>query len=421
MTQVLHVQTRAYPFNHVGTTPPRRPLRVDGDPLPLEGRPLKSLVYRQPESTLVAKVTTPITRAIGDFAATAAPGDDASKAIKAVTDAYGGMPTVQWAVLRVLSAGAVLLSTALRHDADLAGHDAGTLARHDAVLDRALRAADRSVMARILTALIEAEVLTSPRPQLAHAEDPDSTLPDERAVRYNCHFVADQLPWAPDTRGHAEAFPTGDGARCSLLLPYTYAWELSPDTSSRQILGTLEPTDLALCEVSTLRGASVWAVDMLEELSRRPAEPHHFFSAAPQVTFPVHRVRRHLDRVRSTYHRLNAYRYNSAQESRAIFLTARETMGLEEHYARTETMLAEVGDSLEAAAKERASVLDRKLNRVAAVLAVATAGVFVFDLVAFARAEIPPPPLWRMTTVIAVVLAGVTAVAYLFLSTRQRD
>ncbi|MPZ28112.1 MAG: hypothetical protein GEV12_17295 [Micromonosporaceae bacterium] len=380
MTGVLHLQTRAYPLHHGAIAFATGQVSVPGrGEVRLSAGSLGSHAYN-PEPTVEADLTGLVRGAV------ALPGTE-----------------IVSCRARLITAGTVLLVYALRHQADLSGMDAYRLADFDATVNRELRDADSAVIGEALYAAVEAGVLRDLVLRPGHVAGTGPTSVDRRAVRYNCHFVTARPPWAPDSR--VPDLPLGP--RCRVLLPYTYAWEADPDTPLDEIVTMLEPADIATAQLSVVFSATIGGRRILDELSRSAPGP-----------LRGEDLRRFLDRVWASYHQLDFYRLESAQDHRATYLAARETIGLDRAHGRAGELLDYVGSSLLAESSRRTQLLDSRLNRVAAALTVVVAAAFAVDLAAFMF----PAPGWatRVAVVSGVTLLSVAALAATVLSARER-
>ncbi|MFD7071654.1 hypothetical protein ACFV97_30985 [Streptomyces sp. NPDC059913] len=349
MRQVLHLQSRAYPVHH--NSPP---LEIDSFPVPGHGtlRPvageLGSLGYN-PDHTIELDLKEIITQVI------TLPG----------TEIVG-------CHARILSAGSILVTYALRHEADLRQLPLAELDTLDAHVNTLLRDADGPILSAVLTAAAACGMVQglALRPDLAGTGV--AAPVDRQSARYNCHFVTEDPPWSSDPR-LPEFSP---GPHCRILLPYTYAWDRDPETPLPELRTMTEPTDIATAQQSLLVGALLGGKRILVDLAR---------AGAP--TTDVHAFRRFLDGVWSDYHHLDGYRIESAQGPRATYLAARESIGLDNTQERTDKLLGYVGNSLLAAASQRTEALDTRLNRVAATLAMVAAASFSLDATVFLLPE----------------------------------
>lgn len=404
---VLHLQCRAYPLHHStpgfpdGTAVPGAPLPAFDVPGHGELRPvvgtLRSLSYN-PDATVELDLTAVVAGAVA-------------------------LPGVEIAACRarILPAGTVLVVYALRHAADLRLLDLPELDALDARINRALREADAPVLTAVLAASIAAGLVggVALRPDLAL--NGDRSPVDRRSARYNAHFVTADPPWPPDPR-----VPPGliAGPDCRILLPYTYAWDRDPgpwadggpgapdrggagvrdrggsgprgggaDTVAGSapaalpdallndafddLLTMTEPADIAVAQQSLLVGSLIAGRWVLADLAR----------GHPDST-DVHAFRRFLDGLWSDYHHLDGYRIESTQGHRAAYLAARQVIGLDDTQERADKLLGYVSNSLLAAASMRSEVLDTRLNRLAAALAVVSAASFGLDIAVFVLPQV---------------------------------
>ncbi|MEQ4302479.1 hypothetical protein ABNF97_13970 [Plantactinospora sp. B6F1] len=382
MTDVLHVQTRAYPLHYASLN-----LSLTSFVVPERGEvrlvpgTLGSLAYN-PDRTVEVDLTDLIRPAV------TLPGI-----------------TIVRCHARALAAGAVLVSYLLRHARDLSDLDAQGLADLDAEVNGALRKADAPILAEVLAAAVEAglfERLVLP-PDLN--ETRDWTSIDPRSVRYNCHFVLPRPGWSPDSRVPDLVM----GPRCRILLPYTYAWDADASGDDLGALLTmLEPADIAVAQQSILVDAIVGGRRILGGLARATTP-----LGLEGVTF-----RRFLDAVWTDYYQLDAYRVESGQGHRATYLAARDIIGLDGTHERAERLLNHVGASLLSESSVRSAQLDGRLNRVAAALAVVASASFLVDLAGFL---IPEAGLgMRVATATGVILLGAGVLGATILSVRQR-
>ncbi len=356
---VLHLQSRAYPLHHRSPAPSGERVLVPGygELLPSEGV-LGSLAYN-PDSTIELDLT------------------DIVRPQVAVT----GVEVVACRA-RILSAGTVLVVYALRHEQDLRLLDLPELDALDAEINRTLREADAPVLTAVLTAAANSGLLQgiALRPDLALA---GGRPIDRRSARYNCHFVTEDPPWTPDARV-PELIA---GPYCTILLPYTYAWNLDPAVPLHEVLTMTEPTDIAVAQQSLLTGALIAGRWVLADLAH----------AHPENT-DVHAFRRFLDGLWADFHHLDSYRVESSQAHRAAYLCARAVVGLDATQERADKLLGYVSTSLASAASERAEALDARLNRVAAALTVVSAASFGLDIAVFVLPQV------SLATKLAVVV-----------------
>ncbi|MGW3657296.1 hypothetical protein ACWD6R_17050 [Streptomyces sp. NPDC005151] len=375
MTDVLHLQSRAYPLHH--SLPALAPESIavpgHGELRPFPGE-LGTLAYN-PDSTIEMDLTQVIGSAI------TLPG----------TEIVG-------CHARILSAGSVLVAYALRHEADLRRLALHDLDAFDARINRALREADSSLLTAVLAAAVRSGLMRDLvlRPDLAVSSEQAPV--DRRSARYNCHFVTPDPPWQPDPR-----VPTlSSGPACRVLLPYTYAWDADPETPLLELLTMTEPTDIAVAQQSLLVGALVGGRRILADLA-----------AAQARSVDVHAFRRFLDGVWSDYHHLDSYRIESTQNHRSTYLAARESIGLDGTHERADKLLGYVGSSLLAASSQRAEALDTRLNRVAASLAMVTAAAFGLDAVGFLLPQVGlGTRISAVAGLITLTVAGIAAVIF---------
>ncbi|MFU8853729.1 hypothetical protein ACNAW0_22490 [Micromonospora sp. SL1-18] len=367
MTDVLHVQTRAYPLHYASIDRMLETVVVPGrGEIDLVPGTLGSVAYNFEETIEV------------DFT-------ELARAAISLPDV-----TIVSCRIRVLAAGAVLVAYALRHRADLRELDVHTLVALDATTNRRLREADQDLLGDIMAAAQRSGLLGHVMVPPGGTEAADWTEIDPRAVRYNCHFITRDPAWEPDGRVPGLAL----GPHCQILLPYTYAWDGDPSQDAvENILTMLEPADIAVAQQSVLVGASVGGIRILTKLAR--ATPGRL--EGPEF-------RRFLDGVWADYHHLDAYRVESGQDHRATYLAARETIGLDGTHERAERLLSHVHASLLAEASLRSEGLDRRLNRAAAALTVVASASFLLDIAAFLL-----PDVSGQTKVVTV--SGVTLLA----------
>lgn len=380
VTDVLHVQTRAYPLHYASLDLSVRSVVVPGrGELHLLPGGLGSLAYN-PDRTVEVDLTDVIQPAV------TVPGI-----------------TIVRCHARILAAGGVLVVYLLRHTADLTGLDAQTLTELDAEVNRALRKADARVLTEVLAAAIGVGIFQ--QLILPPSKDTGELSIDPRSVRYNCHFIVRNPEWTPDARMPSLVC----GPRCQTLLPYTYAWDEDPaGTDLDTLLTMLEPADIAVAQQSILVDAIVGGRRILAGLARATAP-----GGLEGLTF-----RRFLDAVWADYYRLDAYRVESGQGHRATYLAAREVIGLDGTHERAEKLLGHVGTSLLSESSARSERLDGRLNRVAAALAVVASASFLVDLAAFL---IPEAGLgMRLVTVTGVVMLGAGVLAATIFSVRRR-
>ncbi|HEY8473347.1 MAG TPA: hypothetical protein VIL37_12035 [Natronosporangium sp.] len=380
VSDVLHLQTRAYPLHYGTVDPTVRSIDVPGrgELAVVEGS-LASQAYNA-DATLHADLTELVRAEV------ALPGTE-----------------IVHCRARLLSAGTVLVTYALRHDVDLRALDTAALDAFDARVNRELRQADAPVMGAVLDAAVAAGVLRHlaviSTDGIAAAE---ASTVDQRTVRYNCHFVTRQPPWQPDRRLPALV----PGPACRILLTYTYAWDADPAAPLADLLTLLEPADITVAQMSVLFSAMFGGRRILDELAQ-----------AVPGSVQAHEFRRFLDRVWSEYHRLDFYRLESGQGHRATYLAARETIALDGAQQRAVELLEYVSNSLLAETSLRTQQLDARLNRVAAALTVVAGGSFAIDIAAF----LLPAADWlvRVAIVNAVLVLAVAALIVIVLSVRS--
>ncbi|MEV6006772.1 hypothetical protein AB0M29_08185 [Streptomyces sp. NPDC051976] len=345
MSGVLHLQSRAYPLHHSADGPVPVAMAVPGHGVlhPVAGS-LRSLAYN-PDSTVELDLT-------------------------AVVRPVVALPGVEIVAChaRILTAGTVLVVYALRHDIDLRELALPELDALDASVNRALREADASVLTAVLASSVSSGLMTNValRPDLALGGEHSPI--DRQSARYNCHFVTQDPPWPPDTRVPELI----SGPQCRILLPYTYAWDCDPATPLDDLLTMTEPTDVAVAQQSLLVGALIAGRWVLADLAH----------GNPEST-DVHAFRRFLDGLWADFHHLDGYRIESTQAHRAGYLAARQVIGLDDTQERADKLLGYVSNSLVAASSMRAEMLDTRLNRVAAALAVVSAASFGLDIAVF--------------------------------------
>lgn len=373
MSEVLHLQSRAYPVHHNSPALSLESFQVPGhgELRPTAGE-LGTLVYN-PDHTIELDLKEIITGVI------TLPG----------TEIVG-------CHARILSAGSILVTYALKHEADLRLLPLADLDALDARVNNVLREADAPVLAAVLTAaaacgLVQGLAL---RPDLA--SNGEAAPVDRQSARYNCHFVTREPPWATDPR-LPQLTP---GPHCRILLPYTYAWDRDPAAPLHELRTMLEPTDIATAQQSLLVGALLGGRRILVDLAK-----------AEHPTTDVHAFRRFLDGVWSDYHHLDGYRIESTQGPRATYLAARESIGLDNTQERADKLLGYVGNSLLAAASQRTEALDTRLNRVASSLAMVAAASFSLDVAVFLLPDVSlAPRIGVVSSLIALTAAGILAV-----------
>jgi hypothetical protein len=370
---VLHLQSRAYPLHHrsPGTVPGPVPVPGLGELLPVAGT-LRTLAYN-PDGTVEIDLTQVVARAVS-------------------------LPGAEIAAChaRVLTAGTILVVYALRHEQDLRALDLTALDALDAEVNRTLREADAPLLTAVLGAAVSSGLLqdVALRPDLALSGERSPV--DRQSARYNCHFVTEDPPWAPDPR--VPALIAGPG--CRVLLPYTYAWDGDPAAPLDDLLAMTEPTDIAVAQQSLLIGALIAGRWVLADLAH----------GRPEGT-DVHAFRRFLDGLWADFHHLDGYRMESTQTHRASYLAARQVIGLDDTQERADRLLGYVSNSLQAASSQRAEELDTRLNRVAAALAVVSAASFGLDIAVFLLPQVSlATKLGVVTGLIGLALSCLMAV-----------
>ncbi|MBX7269969.1 hypothetical protein KIF24_30745 [Micromonospora sp. Llam7] len=383
MTDVLHIQTRAYPLHYtLDRTVKRVVLPGRGELHPVPGT-LASVAYNS-EETLEVDLT------------------DIVRATVSLPEA-----TIVSCRIRVLAAGAVFVAYALLHPTDLRKLDAHDLAALDATINRKLREADRALLGDVLAGAQQSGLLGHLVVPPGGAAASEWKEVDPRAVRYNCHFIARKPAWEPDCRVPKLVL----GPRCQILLPYTYAWDDDPSPERiDDILTMLEPADITVAQQSVLVGASVGGLRILTELAR--AIPGRL--EGPEF-------RRFLDSVWADYHRLDAYRVESGQDHRATYLAARETIGLDGTHERAEKLLTHVNASLLAESSLRSEQLDGRLNRVAAALTVVASAAFMLDIAAFLLPDVNGQTKAVTVSGVALLAAGLLGATVFWSRKRNTD
>ncbi|SEN34951.1 hypothetical protein [Actinacidiphila rubida] len=350
MSEVLHLQSRAYPLHHRSPDTGTELVVVPGlgELRPVVGA-LRSLAYN-PDTTIELDLTTVIRSAV------TLPGAE-----------------IIACHARILTAGTVLVVYALRHERDLRQLGLHELDALDAQVNRVLREADSPVLTAVLAASVAGGLMdgVALRPDLALGGGRSPI--DRQSARYNAHFVTVDPPWEPDAR----VPDLTAGPDCRLLLPYTYAWDRDPATPLFDLLTMTEPTDIAVAQQSLLVGALIAGRWVLADLAH----------GQPEST-DVHAFRRFLDGLWSDFHHLDGYRIESTQAHRASYLAAREVIGLDDTQERADKLLGYVSNSLLAAASQRSEELDARLNRVAAALAVVSAASFGLDIAVFVLPQV---------------------------------
>ncbi len=371
MNDVLHVQTRAYPlhFGNVDLLP--ESLEVPGHgPIGLSPGRLESQTYN-PERIVLLDLTALIQREVQ------IPGT-----------------TIHHCRARVLRAGTVLLTYAMTHETDLRALDTTALDAFDSAINTALRSADARVVNTVLDTAASSGLLGNPT--VVDTGGISTGLPssiDLRVVRYNAHFVTVDPPWSRDPR----VLPMPLGPHCSILMSYTYAWDLDADAPFDDVLTALEPTDITVAQISVLFSAMIGSRRILTQLAR-----------ANTGLMEDHDFRRFLDQVWAEFYMLDAYRLESAQSHRATYLAALTTVGLPQAQQSATELLTHVNSSLRAESTMKAQRLDGRLNRVAAMLTGAVAGSFTVDIMAYVAPGAPFPT--RVSVVTSVVVLGIGTV-----------
>lgn len=368
MTGVLHLQTRAYPL-HFAFPPGYGP----GAPaVQVEVPELGTLTFTSGKLTTFEYNVERMAEA------------DLTEIIAAGVALPG--TAIAGCHARLIPGGVVLVTYALRHDADLAAMSVGELVTFDAQVNDKLREADQAILINVLAEIVKAFPLVRPAPA-GEERDPsgDSALPaDRRAIRYNCHVITKKPGWNRRTDG------TGDSHGCEILLPFTYAWSGDPAARLQDILAMTEPADIVVAQRSILVDATLEARKILDRLASGPA-------SQPQSDS----FRRFLDRVWADYYHLDSYRMESAQASRIIFQAAHETVGMDSAYAQAQALLGHVTNSLLAASSARSEALDKRLNRAAAALTVLTTAGFLSGLAGFLA---PHEELGVRVAIVALVI-----------------
>lgn len=366
--EVLHLQSRAYPLHHRTPAIGLSTIEVPGlgDLRPVAGS-LRSLAYN-PDGTIEIDLTAMVAGRVS-------------------------LPGVEIVAChtRILTAGTVLVVYALRHEQDLRLLPLEELDALDAGINRVLRDADSSLLTAVLTASVRsglvADVALRPDLALNGARSPI----DRQSARYNCHFITEDPPWEADPRVPDLI------SDCTILLPYTYAWDRDAATPLNELLTMTEPNDVAVAQQSLLFGALIAGRWVLADLAH----------GRPEST-DVHAFRRFLDGLWADFHHLDGYRMESAQVPRANYLAARQVIGLDDAQERADKLLGYVSNSLQAASSQRAEELDTRLNRLAAALAVVSAASFGLDIAVFVLPQV------SLETKLGVV-AGLIGMAVSFL------
>lgn len=370
MRDVLHVQTRAYPLHFGSLELIPDGMEVLGQHIGLSEARLESQTYN-PERIVVLDLTALVQREVQ----------------------IPGM-TIHRCQARVLRAGTVLLTYAMTHEKDLRALDTAALDTFDSDVNTALRAADAHVIDAVLDTAASIGLLGSST--VVHTDGigtgPPSSI-DLRVVRYNAHFVTIDPPWNRDPRVQ----PMPLGPHCSILMSYTYAWDLDPDARFDDVLTVLEPADITVAQIAVLFSAMIGSRRILTQLAR--AHTGHMED---------HDFRRFLDHVWAEFYMLDAYRMDSAQSHRATYIAALTTMGLPQAQQSATELLTHVNSSLRSESTLKTQRLDSRLNRVAAMLTVAVAGSFTVDIMAYVAPDAPVAT--RIAVVATVVALGIATV-----------
>jgi hypothetical protein len=150
-----------------------------------------------------------------------------------------------------------------------------------------------------------------------------------------------------------------------------------PEDLLDDLLTMTEPADIAVAQQSLLVGSLIAGRWVLADLAR-----------GRQEGTDVHGFRRFLDGLWADFHHLDGYRIESTQGHRAAYLAARQVIGLDDTQERADKLLGYVSNSLLAAASMRSEVLDTRLNRLAAALAVVSAASFGLDIAVFVLPQV---------------------------------
>ena len=241
MTDVLHVQTRAYPLHYSTASLVTDTVTVPGyGTYRLRVGSLRSQAYNH-DHTIEADLTD-------------------------LVQAVVTLPGVEILACRArfLTSGTVLLVYALRHRVALRDLDTQALANYDAEINDALRSADSAVLGAAFDAAAAAGVVGGLTIRPGSAEELWPSGVGRNEVRYNCHFVVRRPAWRSDPRVPELV----RGPACHILLPYTYAWDADPDLAFDDLLTMLEPADIAVAQLSLLFSAMVNGRQTLADLSR---------------------------------------------------------------------------------------------------------------------------------------------------------
>ena len=370
MSDVLHVQTRAYPLHFGDSELIPDSMEVLQQRVGLSEARLESQTYN-PERIVVLDLTALVQREVE----------------------IPGM-TIHRCRARVLRAGTVLLTYAMTHEKDLRALDTAALDTFDSDINTALRSADAHVINAVLDTAASIGLLGSST--VVNTGGISTGLPssiDLRVVRYNAHFVTIDPPWDRDPRVQ----PMPLGPHCSILMSYTYAWDLDADARFDDVLTVLEPADITVAQISVLFSAMIGSRRILTQLAR--AHTGHMED---------HDFRRFLDHVWAEFYMLDAYRMDSAQSHRATYIAALTNIGLPQAQQNAAELLAHVNSSLRSESTLKTQRLDGRLNRVAAMLTVAVAGSFTVDIMAYLAPGASLPS--RIAVVTSVVVLGIATV-----------
>ncbi|WP_416982676.1 hypothetical protein [Streptomyces sp. T028] len=385
---VLHLQSRAYPFHYGSPDLTRGSVLVPGlgELRPVPGR-LGSLSYNH-DATVEIDLTEMALSGISQ----------SGMSLSGI--ALSGIEIVGCHA-RILSGGSVLVVYALRHEQDLRELSLFDL---DARVNDALREADAPILTAMLNASVGSGLVRGLRLRPDRELGADESPIDRRSVRYNCHFVTQDPPWAPDPRVPELTL----GPACRVLLPFTYAWDRDPATPIGELLTITEPTDIAVAQQSLLVGALLAGREILVDLAGTHPD-----------RADVHAFRHFLDGIWAGFYHLDGYRIESAQDHRATYLAAREVIGLDGTQERADRLLSYVSSSMTASSMQRTEELDNRLNRVASALAVFTVVSFALDAAVFLLGE--SAPMWgRLAAVLGVIGAGAAGL-YVTVHPRARE